>query len=81
MNDQTRICKSSADTISYTTALITFNNVDLIRTYSIIGDDRLLYKPDLGSAKILIPQYEKKILSAVSWNTADTDYQTKFSQH
>lgn len=71
--DTAVICKSNTTSNPYTKATVSFTDIEYIRCYTVLRDQRLLARPPVQNVRILLPQYETKIYENVSWTTAGTD--------
>lgn len=67
------ICKSSTTSNAYTRANILYNDIDYVRCYTILNDDRLIARPPLDKVLLLHPQVETKTFSNIAWNSVGSN--------
>ncbi|MDP2061102.1 MAG: hypothetical protein Q8J97_15265 [Flavobacteriaceae bacterium] len=63
------ICRSDTTANAYTRTNITFNDIDYVRCYTILQDERLMARPPLDRVLLLHPQVEIKTFSNIAWNS------------
>ena len=67
------ICVSNTAANPYTTASVSFTNIEFIRAYDIIQDQDSFFRPALDSVRLVVPKFTTETYDGIAWNVVGTN--------